>query len=105
MTQTQPSMMTDTISLIQAAKPQTEQLVLRSYEGLITRQVSRNPARACTDDEIPIIDLANLDGDVLARKDIAKRMLSAMETTGFFYLANHGVPESVIENSLSQMKA
>ena len=48
--------------------------------------------------EVPVLDLTNLVHgrpiDALARE-----LRSACETTGFFYVANHGVPQAVVEDA------
>ncbi|KAI0265540.1 2OG-Fe-II oxygenase [Gloeopeniophorella convolvens] len=54
-----------------------------------------------TFDEIPVIDLkganhANLD----ARRDIADQIRDASINVGFFYIKNHGIPESAISGAL-----
>ncbi|RSL43453.1 hypothetical protein CEP51_016360 [Fusarium floridanum] len=79
-----------------ASSPKSKRLVLRSYEGYTYRQVSTNPARDCTEDEVPIIDLAGMFGDLEARKSVAQLLLEAAETSGFFYIKNHGIPEQVL---------
>lgn len=85
-------------------KANTTRLTLHSYEGLAHRDVSLNPPRDCTDDEVPVIDLAEIDGDLQSRKTIAKNLLSAAENTGFFYIKNHGVPVAITESALSATK-
>ena len=54
------------------------------------------PVRAASADEMPILDLAALNngGDL---KPIAEKMHHACVTTGFFYVANHGIPESTVD--------
>jgi isopenicillin N synthase-like dioxygenase len=53
------------------------------------------PVRAASADEMPILDLTALNhgGDL---RPIAEKMRHACVTTGFFYVANHGIPESVV---------
>ena len=69
------------------------------------RRVSTAPARPPRDDEIPLIDLTGLDGDLEARKRIAEHVRNAAENTGFFYVQNHGIDYELIEDALSQAKA
>lgn len=53
------------------------------------------PVRAASADEMPILDLSALNngGDL---KPIAEKIRHACVTTGFFYVVNHGIPESVV---------
>ncbi|KAM5354057.1 hypothetical protein ACJ41O_000707 [Fusarium nematophilum] len=81
-----------------------ERLPLRSYEGLSYRLVSTKPARDCTPEEIPIIDLGGMSGDLQARLALAAQVLGAAETSGFFYIKNHGIPDSVIQETLKVSK-
>jgi isopenicillin N synthase-like dioxygenase len=54
------------------------------------------PARA-----VPVIDLAPaLDGDLPARKAVAWEIHKACRDIGFFYVANHGVPASLVDAQL-----
>ncbi|KOC12643.1 hypothetical protein AFLA70_130g002651 [Aspergillus flavus AF70] len=80
------------------------QIELLSANGSVLRRVSTAPPRLPTDDEIPIIDLAPIDGTLDERKALASRIKAASENTGFFYIRNHGIPEELIQNSLSQAK-
>ena len=53
--------------------------------------------RPATLDEVPILDLTALNkGESL--KDLALQMRHACETIGFFYVANHGVPQKVVND-------
>ncbi|KAE8142795.1 Clavaminate synthase-like protein [Aspergillus pseudotamarii] len=80
------------------------QIELLSANGTVLRRVSTAPPRLPTDDEIPVIDLAPIDGTLDKRKALASRIKAASENTGFFYVRNHGIPEELIQNSLSQAK-
>jgi isopenicillin N synthase-like dioxygenase len=52
--------------------------------------------RAATADEVPVLDLTQLiDGGDLT--SLAAQLRHACETTGFFYVRNHGVPQSVVD--------
>jgi isopenicillin N synthase-like dioxygenase len=54
---------------------------------------SSNPAG------IPVIDIGGLAaGGLAATADVAGKMLQAAEATGFFYVRNHGVPQSLIDD-------
>jgi isopenicillin N synthase-like dioxygenase len=55
-----------------------------------------NKVRPASFDEVPILDLAPLlDGGAL--EPIAAKLRHACETIGFFYVANHGIPEPVFD--------
>lgn len=75
--------------------PATTKLRLRTYDepGIYYRDVSTRPPRDCTVEEIPIIDLTRMSGDLTGRKAIAAEIVHAAETSGFFYIKNHGVPD------------
>ncbi|KAF6839943.1 2OG-Fe(II) oxygenase superfamily protein [Colletotrichum plurivorum] len=74
-----------------------KKIYLSSYEGLTHRLVSTNPPRDCTPDEIPIIDLTGIHGDLEARRGVAREILHAAKASGFFYIKNHGIPDHVTE--------
>jgi isopenicillin N synthase-like dioxygenase len=59
--------------------------------------------RAASADEMPILDLSALTaaGDI---KPIAAQLRHACVTTGFFYVANHGIPQAVIDNLFATTK-
>ncbi|KAJ8111683.1 hypothetical protein OPT61_g5784 [Boeremia exigua] len=69
------------------------------------RRVSTAPARPPRADEIPLIDLTDIDGDAKARQQIAEEVRQAAENTGFFYIRNHGIDETLIQAALHQTKA
>ena len=49
-------------------------------------------------DAVPLIDLAAmLDGSPVARERVAARLRDACIDVGFFYIANHGVPQDLID--------
>lgn len=53
--------------------------------------------RAATADEMPILDLTPLnEGKPIDA--LAKALRRACETTGFFYVKNHGVPQKVVDD-------
>ena len=55
--------------------------------------------------EIPVMDLAPLDGGPdAAVDDVVAALKRACEHTGFFYVSNHGVAESLIQETFSQGK-
>jgi isopenicillin N synthase-like dioxygenase len=79
-------------------------LELATAEGPQYRQVSTAPPRKPTAEEIPIIDLSNLDDDYASRAAIAAKVKVAAENTGFFYVKNHGISESMISSALDRVK-
>jgi isopenicillin N synthase-like dioxygenase len=55
--------------------------------------------------EVPVIDLAPSFSAVLAdRQAVAAQIRKACTSSGFFYIANHGVPESARNGILDQTK-
>lgn len=93
------------IGATSSSTPEYTRLELRTLTGPVYRRVSTAPPRIPTDDEIPVIDLGLIDGDLNARKQLASKVRAAAENTGFFYIKNHGIPEDLIQRALSQAKA
>jgi isopenicillin N synthase-like dioxygenase len=57
-------------------------------------------SRPASRDEVPVLDLKNLIcGGSIA--PLARELRSACETTGFLYVANHGVPQTVIDDAFA----
>lgn len=55
---------------------------------------------------IPIIDFAEARaGDARSKVRIAREVFQACTTAGFFYMANHGVPQAVIDGALAAGRA
>lgn len=92
------------MSLAETRTPAYTRLELLSAQGPVFRQVSTAPPRPATEDEIPVIDLSSIDGDLDSRKRLAAQIGAASENTGFFYIKNHGISEALIQNALSQAK-
>jgi hypothetical protein len=74
-------------------------LLLRSYDGMTYRLASTKPPRDCAPEEIPVIDLTGIYSNLEARKSVAKDVLHAAETSGFFYIKNHGIPDDVVASA------
>ncbi len=54
---------------------------------------------------IPVIDFApSLDGGDKGKRETAEAIHRACRETGFFYLKNHGVPQSLIDNQFEMAK-
>lgn len=87
---------------ITETRPQYTKLILRSNRGTVTRDVSTAEPRAASLEEIPVIDLSAINGSLAERQAIAARMKEAATTSGFFYISNHGIKESVIRNAAGQ---
>lgn len=82
--------------------PKTTKLELRTALGRVYRDVLTTPPRDCTPDEIPIISLSALSGDLEARKGLAREIRSAAVNTGFFYVGDHGIGEGIIGRARGQ---
>lgn len=80
-------------------------LQLLTLNGPEYRRVSTAPPRVPSVDEIPVINLSQLEGDLGARKELAQKVKLAAENTGFFYICNHGIPDELIQGALHQAKA
>jgi len=49
-------------------------------------------------EQLPIVDFAPfLSGSERGRRDVPREIAQAAESIGFFYLANHGIPQSVTD--------
>ncbi|KAH6646340.1 hypothetical protein BKA67DRAFT_583920 [Truncatella angustata] len=79
-------------------------LELLTPHGPVFRQVSTAPPRPPTAEEMPLIDLSSIDGELEARRALATKIKAAAETTGFFYINNHGIPDRLIEDALTQVQ-
>jgi hypothetical protein len=86
--------------------PSISKLELRTAYGSVFRDVLNIPPRACTAEEIPIIDLEPLHkSTLLERMALAEEIRAAAVNTGFFYIKNHGIEEEVIANARKQLLA
>uniref|UniRef100_A0A7N0TEC2 Fe2OG dioxygenase domain-containing protein n=1 Tax=Kalanchoe fedtschenkoi TaxID=63787 RepID=A0A7N0TEC2_KALFE len=71
-------------------------------EAFIQLEENRpNLALTVDDDELPVIDLSNLEDDA-SLASVAAQIGHACRTWGFFQVINHGVADEVIENILSE---
>ncbi|KAI6778607.1 2OG-Fe(II)oxygenase [Emericellopsis cladophorae] len=87
------------MSLSQTEPPRTS-LRLASGNGPITRSVLRSPLRDAQPAEIPVIDVADAFSSSLEkRKAVAAQIRDAATTSGFFYIANHGIPTNVTDGA------
>jgi isopenicillin N synthase-like dioxygenase len=68
-------------------------------------RLAENDERLDKGFEIPVIDLAPSFSTVLAdRQAVATQIRRACTTSGFFYIANHGVPKNIRNSILEQSK-
>jgi len=62
-------------------------------------------ARQVDFDSIPVIDIgAFFGGDEAARRRVAEAIGEACRNVGFFYVANHGIPQPMIDELIGQTK-
>lgn len=86
-------------SNLSQTKPGFIKLELRTAYGPVFRDVSTNPARDARSDEIPLIDISDISGDLHQRQKLARVIKSASENTGFFYIQNHGIADEVVDGA------
>lgn len=61
--------------------------------------------RSASRTELPVIDLAPLlGGEEAGRRQVARALRAACTSTGFFYVANHGVPAAQVAHILAEAK-
>ncbi|KAH7081981.1 2og-Fe oxygenase family protein [Paraphoma chrysanthemicola] len=65
------------------------------------RKVSNKPTGFTS---IPTIDISNIDGSLAQRQAIAARIRQACETCGFFYIKNHSIPQSSIDEAFDLLR-
>lgn len=78
------------------------ELKLRFGGEYITYEVSSAPLREATPSEIPIIDIAGIDGHLSQQVQIADEVRNAVESNGFFYIKSHGISEHIIQSAGGQ---
>ena len=62
-------------------------------------------SRQPIEEKKPLINLENIDGNIEAGQKIAAQLRKAAENTGFFWIYQHGVPVSLIQEVLTHAKA
>ena len=73
-------------------------LKIDSAYGPQSRTIKKNPPRDVRPGEVPIIDVAGMFSNELSdRQAVADQVHKACTGLGFFYVINHGIPESVEE--------
>ena len=62
-------------------------------------------AKAMATTAIPVIDMASLhEGTVGGARHVARQLLEAAETVGFFYVRNHGIARDLIARLASRQR-
>ncbi|OAA32452.1 2OG-Fe(II) oxygenase [Moelleriella libera RCEF 2490] len=78
---------------------QTTSVRIASPGGPVTRKVLRTPLRDALPSEIPIIDVSTIfSSSVADRQNVARQVNDAATNMGFFYIKNHGIPSSLIQD-------
>jgi len=73
--------------------------------GLKERAAAGIGARQVPFSSVPVIDLAPLGGsDEAARRRTAQAIGRACEEVGFLYIANHGIPDSLLQHTFDEAK-
>lgn len=85
-------------------QPAFTKIALQTAQGIVYRDVSTAPPRECLPEEVPVIDLSRMYGNLNERKALAVTIRDAAENTGFFYIKNHGIEEKVIQTAHAQAK-
>lgn len=77
---------------------ETYTLSIDSAAGPVYRTVKKCPPRDARPDEITIIDASGIySDDISKRQAVADQVREACTRIGFFYLINHGIPDSVTD--------
>ena len=76
------------------------------YQGAIPgrRPILKGPDAHETFDEIPVIDMTDMDSpSLVARQAVADKVAKACTEVGFFYALNHPVPQDIIDEAFKTM--
>jgi isopenicillin N synthase-like dioxygenase len=92
------------MTTITETAPSLHRLQLRTAYGPVYRDVLSTAPREARSDEIPVIDISGIYGDLTARKALAQQIKHAAENTGFFYIKNHGISTVAIDGALEASK-
>jgi len=93
------------MSTITQTAPRYTKLQLRTAYGPVYRDVLPTAPREASSDEIPVLDISGIYGDLEARQALAEQIKHAAENTGFFYVKNHGISTAAIDGALKASKA
>ena len=81
---------------------QSEQHQDDGYGHLIPGGLTRKSVSVA---KLPIIDFEPfLEGSASGKREVAQGLRNACVDVGFFYLANHGVPQPIIDRAFAQAK-
>jgi isopenicillin N synthase-like dioxygenase len=84
------------------AEMQSEQHQDDGYGHLIPGGLTRTSVAVA---KLPIIDFEPfLDGTAAGKREVAQGLKSACVDVGFFYLANHGVPQPIVDRAVAQAR-
>ena len=86
-------------------KPPYTAIELWTPEGPVYRRASTAPPRPAAPEEIPIVDLKGMGFTAAEKAEIVSAIKTAATAYGFFYVKNHGIPDEVVANALTQSKA
>jgi hypothetical protein len=88
-----------TTKICNGLEPGFSKLELMTARGPVYRLISAASPRDATLEEIPVIDIAGIYGDLKARQKLAGEIREACQGYGFFYIKNHGIDEKIINNA------
>ena len=94
----------DSGDMARQTEPRYKLMELWTPEGPVHRRVSTAPPRPATLEEIPIVDLKGMTFAGEEKVQTAMAIKTAATTYGFFYIRNHGIPDTVIADALAQAK-
>ncbi|TWU78450.1 hypothetical protein ED733_008882 [Metarhizium rileyi] len=87
-------------SEVMVDQPKTDQLRLASGQGPVTRTVLQTLPRDALPSETPVIDISRIFSPSLVdRRAVASELRDAAMNIGFFYISNHGVPETIVDEA------
>jgi isopenicillin N synthase-like dioxygenase len=98
-------MATAAVDILQPSDQTTYEEAHAGAAAYLHSRLSEKDERLDADFEVPVIDLTPSFSAVLAdRQAVATQIRKACTTSGFFYIANHGVPKSLRNGILDQTK-
>lgn len=82
--------------------PKFTKLELITAQGPTYRLVSSAAPRDAVAEEVPVIDISRIHGDLEARKELAREVAEICSGYGFFYIKNHGISDEKINKAKEQ---